>query len=103
MVKVKVSKASCNIGIPKFYNLIARAAGLPVTQDTNYDCRKICVSEKIFEALEDYYLADGATKLDFSMIWMCYGPKVKPELDDFEVELDEGFVFEVDKNLCVES
>ena len=58
----------------------------------SYDCTKLGISEDVFNSVKAYYKEkEGVDTYDFSMLWMCYGPKVDYKLKDYEVEVFDGF------------
>lgn len=77
--------------IPNLYDNIAMKLGLPLADDVRYDCTKICVANNIQEEIFAYYEKMGKSKQDIAMMWLCYGPKAIDELEDDEVEVEEGW------------
>lgn len=64
-----------------------------IGDDNSYDCRKICVSTKIFEMIRDFYEKNWRhTPEQFAAIWLNIGPKTKDTLGDFEVQVEPGFI-----------
>ena len=89
-------------GIVSFYNAIAEQLGYDKDK-VHYDCTKIEVSEARQEAIEKHYEESGSTdwRTAFGMHWVCYGPRTNHDLQGNEVELEEGFITEVDSNEVV--
>ena len=54
-----------------------------------YDCTKILVGKKIFDAVNNYYEEQGVDAVGFGMIWCCYGPIA--ELENYDVRVEEGW------------
>lgn len=81
--------------ITELYDRVAVAMGKEVSDDLNYDCKKIEVSKDIADAIERRY----SDTMSFSMAWLCFGPKVNEDLKNGEVLVDEGFFILPDANL----
>jgi hypothetical protein len=95
-MKIKMIKPEVHTSIVSFYDNIARRLGYNPNFVT-YDCKKIDVSENIFEEIYAYYREkENIGQESMGMMWCCYGPKVKEELKDFDVDIQDGFIEEVE-------
>ena len=83
------------MSISEFYDEVARKLGYTNTDDLNYDCTKIDVSNKIQDMIFGYYYDKGIDKDEIAMIWVCYGPKAHYDWNDWKVQVEDGFVEEV--------
>lgn len=94
MRKVKLKIGNAFNSIPTLYSLVAIKLGADINENTRYDCTKLCVSQdiqdKIFDSDDD--------KVGMAMRWVIYGPKAIDSLSYREVEVEDGFVYEVEKN-----
>lgn len=86
-MKIKINKKP--VGIVDLYNIIAGQLGYD-PEKCNYDCRKIEVSESIYDIISEEY----EDKEAFAMHWLIYGPKVNKDLIGMEVSIQDGFVEE---------
>ena len=80
-------------GITSIYDEVARQLDYDPDK-VKYDCRKIEVSERMYDKINKYYKDKGVGDLSFAMDWCCYGPKVDTELCDMEVHIEYGFIVE---------
>ena len=88
MARITLTPEDCNCGIDQLFdNISTKLYGR--TYDS-YDCTKVCVGKEVFNAVTEYYVADGKPAEDFAMLWCCYGPKAT--LEGFEVEVDDSWV-----------
>ena len=81
MVKsVQLRKEDCYCDLTKFYENVARKIPAEITDKTCFDCRKICVTKSVQEALWSYY-RDEKEKTDEQIATMLlgYGPKANLE------------------------
>lgn len=90
-MQVKVILGSTNI--PRLYDCVAIAMGFNLNDIVSYDCKKIEVSSNIMHKVMDWY-KDNYTdyKMQFSMEWVCFGPKENKDLPDNTVKVEEGFI-----------
>lgn len=83
---LKITIGAVEESITNLYDRVAEFLGRN-SDDLRYDCRKIEVSSDISEAIEKFY---GNT-LEFSMSWLCFGPKLNDTLNNGEVIVHGGF------------
>lgn len=92
---VLLTKEDCYCGLVSFYENVARKMGVKVTEETRYDCRKICVTKPVQEALWVFY----RNKMDQSDDWIAaimlqFGPKANLEetgMSEYRAEVKEDF------------
>lgn len=85
-----IDPLQCECGLPALYDLIATSL-YDKTFD-HYDCRKVCIGASVYDAVERYYINDGATAGEVAMAFLMYGPK--PSLEGYEVEVEEGWCYD---------
>jgi hypothetical protein len=97
MVKsVQLRKEDCYCDLTKFYENVARKIPAEMTDKTCFDCRKICVTKSVQEALWSYY-RDEKEKTDEQIATMLlgYGPKANLEehgILEYRAEVEDGFI-----------
>ena len=85
------------MSITDLYDIVAIKMGEDPEKVHGYDCRKINVSQNIFDDVYRWYQMNmkgdvSDIKQQFGMDWLVYGPKVDDELSDNCVVLEEGFM-----------
>lgn len=97
MVKsVQLRKEDCYCDLTKFYENVARKIPAEITDKTCFDCRKICVTKSVQEALWSYYRDEKEkTGEQIAAVLLGYGPGAALEehgiLED-RAEVEDGFV-----------
>lgn len=97
MVKsVQLRKEDYYCDLTKFYENVARKIPAEITDKTCFDCRKICVTKSVQEALWSYY-RDEKEKTDEQIATMLlgYGPKANLEehgILEYRAEVEDGFI-----------
>lgn len=79
--RYSISEDDCKVCVVDFYDNAAKIAGYHVTDETGYDCRKICVSKSVEKIIHEY-----------GEFWIMFGPKASIDSDDFVFEIEDGFV-----------
>lgn len=93
---VRLKKEDCYCNLTEFYENVARKIPVEITNKTCFDCRKICVTKPVQEALWSYY-RDEKEKTDEQIAAMLlgYGPKANLEehgILEYRVEIEDGFI-----------
>lgn len=91
-MKVTLSEEECHCGLPDFYRNVAKATGVEDLEDVRFDCRRICVSEPVQEAIFAYYREEGCDDMAAAMLWVDFGPKTALTDPGYVAEVEEGFV-----------
>lgn len=91
-----IKRCECICDLQKFYENASHAAGLKVTDKTQFDCRKICVTKAIQNALWAYYTAQNCTDEEISMLFLAVGPKANLVGEGYDFTIEDGFVSEED-------
>ena len=99
---MKIAIKNGNYSLVELYETVAREMGCPITSETNYDCRKINVSEEIQDGIIQYYhdtaretdptVSESDIKIGTAMLLIQSGPKLDVTLNANEVEVFEGFI-----------
>ena len=80
----------------RFYKNVAQEFGLPVVDNTMYDCRKVVVADNImthwYEECKKIYGKDGIYEL--TRLFLLCGPKAAEHLGVDEIEVEEGYAQE---------
>ena len=102
IMKKMISKATIDslfedgFSLIRLYENVAREFGLPVAENIVYDCRKIVVASSImthwYEQCKEIY-GKGST-YELTSLLLNYGPKASENLEDGEVEVEEGYAIE---------
>lgn len=83
----------CNLII--FYENVAKKLSFKVTDETEFDCRKICVTKPVQETIWAYYREqEEEVDSDIAALWLFCGPKANLEYKDnlYVVNVEFGFV-----------
>lgn len=93
IITLKFEDCYCNIFT--FYENVAKKLCVEVTDNTEFDCRKICVTKSVQEAIWTYFREqENMDGEDISVLWLLYGPKAN--IDDmtnrYLVSVETGFV-----------
>lgn len=73
--------------ITDLYRLVAERVLGEVTEDTSYDCRKLTVSESVYNSIKGKYKCH----MKFAVEWMGFGPRIDYSLCGNAVVAEEGF------------
>lgn len=90
--RYSISVDECKCGLDDFYENAARIIGLPVTDKTVFDCRKICVTKAVQEIIWKHYLENGFSNGSITSLLLMAGPKANLEGNSLEFEVEDGFV-----------
>ncbi|MCI6453163.1 hypothetical protein [Hungatella sp.] len=97
MVKtVLLKKEDCYCDLTTFYENVAHGLQIETTDKTRFDCRKICVTKSVQEALWSYYREEkGKTDEQIAAMLLGYGPKANLEehsIQEYRAEIEDGFI-----------
>ncbi len=85
----------CYCDLSAFYENVAKKLSFKVTDKTEFDCRKICVSKSVQETIWLYYREEENMDAgDISMLWLSFGPKANLEDKNnlYAVAIENGFI-----------
>lgn len=91
--RYSIDKSKCECGVVSFFINAAEVMGATITHKTQYDCSKICVSERVQECIWKHYSKSlGYTDEEIAELLLHYGPKATIKDDSFCFEVEDGFV-----------
>lgn len=93
---VKLEEADCYCTIPQLYENVAQKAHFSLTDNSRFDCAKICCTQAVQDAVYRFYEENGADIIGINMAWANAGPRVDLDGDKLAVEIEDGFVTEGD-------
>lgn len=95
-MKICLTKEDCYCSIPRLYDNIARKLGYDLAK-VNYDCREITVSGEVFKQVDSYCKeVENLDSASVGMLWCIYGPRAVEELSNYDVDITENFIKEVE-------
>ena len=81
-----------------FYDNVAKYFNIPCNSESNFDCKKISISTDIqhewIEKCRQIYKNSKDSEMGLLLLLLISGPKTPEELNGYEVEIEDGFVFE---------
>lgn len=92
--KHKLSQSDCECGLGDFYENAARKLGIRITEMTQFDCRKICVTKPVQDYIWKHYYDEGRSNVEISALFLQYGPKANLDGDALEFTVEDGFAME---------
>lgn len=99
---VSIMKEECHCGITDFYDNVAANIGYFPTENTRYDCRKICCSPEVRDEIFAPYRENGCNAETIGCLWMDVGPKANliPEkkIGKYVVTVETGAIYEEGEN-----
>jgi hypothetical protein len=91
--KIMLDKVDYETSLGKFYTNVANSLGHKESSTTQYDCRKIEISENIQSKWYQLWAEQfDATPIQITQLLLMSGPKVNPDLKDDEVLIYEDFI-----------
>lgn len=92
--RYSLSKGDCGCGLEVFYENAAKIIGVDITNDTRYDCRKICVTKPVQNYIWEHYSEEGYSDEKIAALLLQYGPKANLSGETLEFTVEDGFVTE---------
>lgn len=93
MKKIILTHEEVYCGLEEFYKNVGKHL-MDDIMGYIFDCRHINISEKIQDIFYDYYKVEqNAEEVQVTMLLAFGGPKVNKELKDYEIEVDDKFMF----------
>lgn len=94
MKRVELTYEDCYCGIETLYQNVAKTLGV-TNDDVYYDCRKICVTKAVLDAVRAFYENEkNADVFSVSVLFIHYGPKANLDGDGYFAEVEDGFIME---------
>lgn len=94
--RYSISQRKCEQGLVEFYSYVAEICNIEITEESGFDCTKICVTKPVQDSIKKYYSEYqklSAEEIGAKLL-LC-GPKANLTGDGYEVEVEDGFVIEV--------
>ena len=83
----------CYCSLTDFYDNVAKVFGERDISKLKYDCRKLHISKAVLQGMIDYYNKErGASSYTITAMLIQFGPKADLISDDYEVEIEDGFI-----------
>lgn len=91
--RYSISQKKCEQELVAFYSYVAEMCNIENTEESIFDCSKICVTESVLDSIIRYY-SDIQKLSDEEIIaeLVLCGPKANLTGDGYEVEVEDGFV-----------
>ena len=90
--KLFLKAEECQCGLPEFYGNVAKAMGVQKIDAIEFDCRKICTSQMVQDAIWKHYTEEGCEDIQISSLLAMCGPKANLTEDGYVVEVEDEFV-----------
>lgn len=94
-----LGKDYCHTGIYAFYKSVAELLGAEITEDTRFDCTKLCVTKEVQDELISYYREKGSDNGEIGALLAQIGPKANVTASNpngltfsYVVIAEEGFI-----------
>lgn len=93
MKKVQLTQEECRQKLTAFYETVAKKAGIPISDDDQFNCKKICVTKAVQDEISACYQEDGFDARGINQLFLMIGPKANqtPE-DKYFAVIKNGFV-----------
>lgn len=93
--RYSISQRKCEQELVVFYGYVAEMCNIEITEESIFDCTKICVTKPVQDSIIRYYseyqkLSDEEIGTEL----LLFGPKANLTGDGYEVEVEDGFVIE---------
>lgn len=92
--RYSLSPADCECGLAEFYENAAKKLDIRITEKTQFDCRKICVTKPVQDCIWKHYYDKGHSNAEISALFLQLGPKANLDGEAFEFTVEDGFVTE---------
>lgn len=92
--RYSLSQSDCECGLGEFYENAAKRLGVKITEKTQYDCRKICVTKLVQDRIWKHYYDEGHSNAEIGVLFLHLGPKANLDGDALEFTVEDGFVAE---------
>lgn len=92
--RYSIQKEQCECGLMEFYENAAKKMGIKITDKTQYDCRKICITRRVQDCIWNYYAEKGYSEEKITSILIQFGPKANISDNVFDFEAEDSFIVE---------
>lgn len=90
--RYSISKEQCTCGISELYDNVAKIIGVSDVSKVVYDCCKLSITKKVLDCMYEFYHSENQSDEAITTCMLLYGPKADLDGDDYEVEVEDGFV-----------
>lgn len=92
--RYSLSPDDCNCLLGAFYENVAKRTGAKVTDKTQFDCRKICITKSVQDIIWKKYAEEGYADTTIAALMLQYGPKANLDGSELEFVVEPGFTVE---------
>ena len=90
---IKISEDDCFGTICDLYDNIASILGYEDIDKVKYDCKKVRVTEDVFNKVRSFYKYEyEGSDASFAIEWLNCGPKIDLAMQGLRVEVEDGFI-----------
>lgn len=95
--RYSIPAEKCEQSLVAIYECAAAITGLTLNETSMFDCRKICVTKPVGDAIVKYYMnKEHLTAEEVGTMLLHFGPKANLDGDGYEFAVEPGFVSEMD-------
>lgn len=95
--RYSIPAEKCEQSLLAIYECAAAIAKIELTEKSVFDCRKICVTKPVLDAIVKYYTdEEHLTPEEIGTVLLHVGPKANLDGDGYEFEVEPGFVSEME-------
>lgn len=95
--RYSIPAEKCEQSLVAIYEYAAAIAKIELTEKSVFDCRKICVTKPVGDAIVKYYMdKEHLTAEEVGTMLLHFGPKANLDGDGYEFAVEPGFVSEMD-------
>lgn len=93
-MRIILKQEECFCSLCDFYEHVAKKLGIVVTDNAQFDCRKICVSKAVQDELWVFYYQEaGLSNIEIAALFLNAGPKANiAGGEEYIAEVGNGFV-----------
>lgn len=93
--RYSIPKEKCEQSLVAIYECAAAIMDIELTEKSMFDCRKICVTKPVEDAIVKYYMEkENLSAEEVGTMLLHFGPKANLDGDRYEFEVEPGFVSE---------
>ncbi len=89
---ISLSLDECNCGLCDFYTHVARKMVVKDCDNVQFDCRRICVTKSVQDAIWNYYRSEDLSDTEISILLLMSGPKANLSGLEYRAEVEDGFI-----------
>lgn len=90
---IQLSRDDCYCGVDAFFENILKKMDIESSADYGFDCRRICVTSGVLDAMMAYYSeVEELPKGSIFTVLMNFGPKASLKGEEYLAVIEDGFV-----------